>query len=114
MKPLLAAFALVLVTGCGGGGSSFGSAREAAEAGGCDGIEDVSNADMTLMVTNAVTCQINGREVEVQWFNNDESLKNYRDIADGFGGNGVAYGDNWAVVCSEEQQDCDDFVAAVG
>jgi hypothetical protein len=118
MKRTLIALALLSLAACGGGSggaggsAGFDSPGAVAKAGGCDSPAEVKNADLEMMVTSAVTCQKNGHELIVNWFKSDTALKNYRSTADQFGGAGLAYGDNFAVECNDDQADCDAFMKA--
>lgn len=115
VRTLLAALLLLAVVGCGSSsGSGFTSATEVAQAANCGSITKRSPGELELFAASGVTCILNDHELTVLWFKSKSTLDSYRRVADQFGGAGLAYGDDWAVECHDDEGDCAAFSKAVG
>ncbi|MEG9226202.1 hypothetical protein [Aeromicrobium sp. Sec7.5] len=101
---------ILALAGCGGG-SSFSSAKQAATAVGCDGVEEseVFGSD------DAVRCDLGGDSVRIAHFDSGSEMDSYRQIADAAEDSGltegeILYGENIAIECNES---CDDVREAI-
>lgn len=86
----------VLLVSCGGddgGGSDVSSGQDVADLVGCTGFEADSEE---MFVTDGGSCTLDGEDIEVYYFAEQDAQDNYLDIAGGFGGQYLT-GDNYIV-----------------
>lgn len=116
MRTLAIGLLVLSLTGCGssigGGGSAYDSAKDVAAAAHCNSPSVGAPGDQEMFVTNTVSCTYNGHDVTIGWFKSAAAMKNYRKVADQFGGGGIAYGSDFVVECQDAQTDCDEIVKA--
>jgi hypothetical protein len=101
--------ALLALTACGS--SSFDSSEAVAKAAKCENFTPDTEGE--LFAADSGSCTIDGTEVYIHWFKNDETLKNYRTIADQMSGSRILYGSNFAIECDTKDA-CETLKKAVG
>lgn len=92
------ATAVFVVAGCGGGGdagsgSGVSSGQDVADLVGCTGF---ANDSEEMFVTEGGSCDLEGEELGVYYFGDQDARDSYVDTASGFGGVYLV-GDGWAV-----------------
>lgn len=94
MAALAFAFALLL-TACSGGDEAgdISSGQDLADAIGCT---DFSNDSEEMFVAEGGTCQLDGEEIWIYYFADNDARDSYVEIGSDFGGNYLV-GDGWVV-----------------
>lgn len=87
--------AALMLTGCSGSddGAEVDSGQAVADMVGCEGFEATSEE---MYVTEGGPCQLDGEEISVYYFADEDARDSYVEIASDFGGNYLV-GDSWVV-----------------
>lgn len=99
MRRALLPTLLLTLTACGGGGSEgYESAAALADAIGCQGFKDTTEE---MFTDEGGSCTVDGEEVSIYTFTDNETRDSYLEVAEGFGGRYLV-GDGWLVEGSQE------------
>lgn len=112
-KPIALALLAPMLFACGGG-DSYDSIEDVAEAANCTGLNVDGSEDRTMFATESGYCEHMGEQQRVNWFKGGgDGLDAFEEVAQGMGGSYVLYGSNWAIECSDKIP-CDSMQESVG